>query len=670
MFLDLIILAIALAAVSGLPGAFLPRASKAGERIAAALMACAALAGLAGAVPRLCGGAPAALAFFPWPATGNGLVGLDALSAFFLVPVFLMGALGPVYGLGYWPQAKRQRSGRRVRLFWGLLTAGMALLVVARHALTFLLGWEFMALSAFFLITAEDQRAESRQAGWFYLLATHVGTLALFALFALWLRATGSFAMDPAAPGALSLGTSHLLFLLALVGFGLKAGVMPLHFWLPGAHANAPSHVSAMLSGVVLKMGVYGLVRWLSLLPNPPAAWGVLILLLGLVSGLLGVIFAIGQHDLKRLLAYHSVENIGIILMGLGVAQLGLSAGRQEWIALGLAGCLLHVWNHSLFKSLLFLCAGAVVHSANTRQLDRLGGLARAMPRTAACFLIGAVAICGLPPLNGFVSEWFVYLGLLRRATAPGAGVLAAALGVPALAMIGALAVACFVKVFGAVFLGEPRTRAAARAREAPLSMLLPMAAFASCCVLIGVAPALVAPALDAASACWLASAQGPAPVHLAALAPLGLLSVMAVSLLLGALGLYAALARRAGAPRTGPTWDCGYARPTPRMQYTATSFAQMIVLLASRVLRPYGRRPRVTGLFPQPTHTHSHVDDAVLDRLLLPAGSRIESWFWWFHRFQRGLTQHYVLYILLTLLVLLGAQIPIRAFITQWFAR
>lgn len=668
MYLGLTIFAIVLAAASGLPGALLPRVAARGERIAAALMTVSSLAGLAGAGWVLFGPRGAAAARFPWPATGNGLVGLDPLSAFFLVPVLLMGALGPFYGLGYWPQSRHPGNGVKLRLFWGLLVAGMTLLIVSRHALTFLLGWEFMALSAFFLIVTEDRRAETRQAGWIYLVATHVGTLSLFALFALWRTATGSYLLQPAAPHAIGPYMANLLFLLALLGFGLKAGMMPLHFWLPGAHANAPSHVSAMLSGVVLKTGIYGLVRWLSLLPDPPAAWGALILLLGAVSGLLGVVFALGQHDLKRLLAYHSVENIGIILMGLGVALLGRSAGRAEWVALGLAGCLLHVWNHALFKSLLFLCAGAVAHAARTRQLDRLGGLAKAMPWTAACFLTGAVAICGLPPLNGFVSEWFVYLGLLSRATAAGPGTAAAVTGVPVLAAVGALAVACFVKVYGTVFLGEPRTRAAAHAHEAPLCMRVPMAALAGCCALIGVAPALVAPVLDASCACWLANTS-LAPARLSQLAPVGALSALALALLVCGAGLARLLKRHAAAPRTGPTWDCGYARPTARMQYTASSFAQTLTLLFVRVLRPHGRPPRVTGLFPRPTHMHSQVDDAVLDRLLLPAGIRVEGWFGWFHRFQRGLTQHYVLYILLTLLALLSTLFPFKAFLAQWFA-
>ena len=665
MFLDFVLLAMALAALSGLPGLFLPRRSSGGERLAAALMGAAALLGLAGAAGAALGGDQPAERLFPWFAAGCPEVALDPLGAFFLVPIFIMGGLGPLYGLGYWPQRQHPGNGQKLRLFWGLTVAGMALVVVSRHALALLLGWETMALSAYFLIAAEGQRPESRQAGWIYLIATHMGTLALLALFALWQRATGSYALLPAS--ALNLGPMNLLFALALFGFGVKAGVMPLHFWLPGAHANAPSHVSALMSGVVLKMGVYGLVRWLSLLPDPPSAWGGLILTLGAVSGLLGVVFAIGQHDLKRLLAYHSVENIGIILMGLGVALLGRSAHRPEWVALGLAGCLLHVWNHSFFKSLLFLCAGSVVHGTRTRQLDRLGGLAKAMPWTSACFLVGAVAICGLPPLNGFVSEWLVYLGMFRGAVTPGAG-SGAVLGIPVLAMIGALAVACFVKVFGTVFLGEPRTAAASRAREAPLTLRLPMLALAGCCAVIGLAPVLAVPFLDPAIACW--NAGGAPAESVGRLAPLHVVGLLAISLALGIAGFAALFARRGEAPRRGVTWDCGYARPTPRMQYTATSFAQMIVLLFGSVLNPHTHRPRVHGLFPAKARLQSHVDDAVLDRFLLPAGTRIEESFNWFHRFQRGLTQHYVLYILIALLLLLGSMFPFRTFVEHWFAR
>lgn len=612
--------------------------------------------------------------FFPWPAAGNSVLGVDALSAFFLVPVFLVGGLGSIYGLGYWPQRQHMGDGHKLRFFWGTLTAGMALLVISRHAMAFLLGWEMMALSAFFLVGTQNHRDECRRAAWIYLIATHAGTLTLFALFAMWRWATGSYDLAPVAHETMNLGVMNGLFFLALFVFGLKAGLMPLHFWLPGAHASAPSHVSAMLSGVVLKMGIYGLLRMLSLFTAPPPAWGTLILLLGAVSGLLGVVFAIGQHDLKRLLAYHSVENIGIILLGLGLAMLGRSGERPEWVALGLAGCLLHVWNHSLFKSLLFLCAGNVIRATHTRGINHLGGLARTMPWTAAMFLVGAVAICGLPPLNGFVSELFVYLGLLRTAVhdgamsgsnAPGTAVLAA----PVLAMIGALAVACFVKVYGAVFLGMPRSGTAAQAHEAPLTMCGPIFVLAACCALIGLAPVLVVPILDNVMASWMRETGVVLP-SLGTIAPLGAVSAFSMALIVCVATLTMALALRKPVSRGVGTWDCGFARPTSRMQYTASSFAQMIVAMFHWVLRPQEHRPDMGGNFPRPTKMHSHVDDAVLDRLLVPAGRNIERWFGSFRRLQQGLTQHYVLYILITVVLMLSALMPFEHLITWLFAR
>lgn len=667
MPLNLIIIAILLAAVSGLPGLCLARSSAGGQRVAAWMMSIAAIAGLIGAGLGLRLD-PYQIANFPWPAAGNSIVGIDALSAFFLIPIFLMGGLGAIYSLGYWPQPRHPRNGRKLRLFWGLLTAGLALLVIGRHAMAFLLGWEIMALSAFFLVTTEDHRDECRQAGWIYLIATHIGTLTLFALFILWRWATGSYALLPVARDAISLGMMNVLFFLSLFVFGLKAGIMPLHFWLPGAHANAPSHVSAMLSGIVLKMGIYGLVRFLSLLPDPPAVWGGLILTLGAISGLLGVVFALGQHDLKRLLAYHSVENIGIILMGLGVAMLGRSAGRPEWVVLGLAGCLLHVWNHSLFKSLLFLSAGSVVHQARTQQIDRLGGLAKTMPWTAAMFLIGAVAICGLPPLNGFVSELFVYLGLFATMITDGAVGSATVIVIPILAMIGALATACFVKVYSAVFLGTPRTCTTTGIHESSLTMRVPMVVLAACCALIGLAPVLLTPILDSVIACW--KLESDSSLSLAAVAPLKTISVM--SLLLAALIAVMAMALTFFKPisRNVVTWDCGYARPTTRMQYTASSLAQMIVAMFGWVLRPLTHWPHINGLFPKPAAMHSHVDDLVLDRAFIPAGRDIERWFGWFRRFQQGITQQYILYILITVILMLSTLIPFREFFVRLLAR
>jgi hydrogenase-4 component B len=674
----LILAAIALAAASGLPALFLPRRGDSGQRVGTALLVLACCAGLAGAVPGLF--APASPnVFLPWPAAGGGLVGLDALSAFFLVPVFLVGGLAAVYALGYQPQSRNRRTGRSAQAFLGLLVAGLGLLLVARHALAFLLGWEAMALSAFFLVAADGGRPESRRASLVYLLATHVGTLALFCLFALWRRATGSFALAPAQ--SLGAGAAGGLFVLALLAFGIKAGMLPLHFWLPGAHAAAPSHVSALLSGVVLKMGIYGLARITSLLPPFPAAWGGLALFLGASSALLGVVFAIAQHDLKRLLAYHSVENIGIILMGLGLAMMGRSLGRPALVALGMGGCLLHTWNHSFFKSLLFMGAGSVVHATGTRRIDRLGGLASAMPATAVLFIVGAVAICGLPPLNGFVSELLVYLGLFGAAAGDGPLSVSGALAAAALAMVGALAVACFVKVSGAVFLGEPRSPEAVRAREAPAAMLVPMAVLALACAAIGVAPALFAPAVDAACAAWVGPASLNAP-SIAEAAPLGAIGIVSASIL-AALALAAFLlarldrarnpARRGALPRAAggaaaerprrqapPTWDCGYAEPTSRMQYTASSFARSIVRMFAWATRPPAEPGRLEGAFPKAPRLHGESGDAVLDRFLLPAFKKVEGLSRQLRRFQQGLTQQYVLYILAALVALLATLVPV----------
>ena len=666
--LMLVLVALTLAAVSGVPGLCCGRQTAGGERVAAGVMTFAMVLGLLGAVLALLDPAPATWSF-RWPLTGEPVaVVIDALSAFFLVPVFLMGGLGPLYGLAYWRQADHPENGRKLRLFWGLMVAGMALLIVARHAMLFLFGWEIMALSAFFLIGTEDHR-EANQTSMLYLIATHVGTLCLFGMFCLLHAATGSFALEPLQVEQAGLGLLTAIFFLALAGFGLKAGLMPLHFWLPSAHANAPTHVSAIMSGVLIKTGIYGLVRIVGLLPEPPLAWGVILLALGAISGILGVVLALAQHDLKRLLAYHSVENIGIIVMGLGLAMAGRSLGRNDWVVLGLAGCLLHVWNHALFKSLLFLSAGSVIHAVHTRTLDRMGGLARRLPWTAALFLVGAVAICGLPPLNGFVSELLIGLGLLRSvAIAEGQNWIALAVWFPVLAMIGALATACFVKVYGVVFLGAPRSEAGAQAHEAPVWMLAPMGLLALACAVIGLAPACVAPVLDRAVAAWTPSAGMP----LATLVPLGWISAMGLTLLamIGGLGLllWRRVPRQACVP--GCTWDCGYAQPTARMQYTATSLAQMLMNLFHWVVRSRVHRPALPELFPKSSSFAAHVNDPVLDAQILPAFRAASRWLAQLHWVQQGLAQHYVFYILVAVVIMLAWAVPMGSVLIQLFSR
>jgi hydrogenase-4 component B len=645
----LVLAGIALAASSGAPGLFFHRRSAAGERIAAALMALGAAAGIAGAALALA--RPGDGIRLRWSVPGGELhVQVDSIAAMFVLQIFVIGLLGVVYGLGYWRQADHPDNARKLRLFYGLIVGALALVVAARNTILFLVAWEVMALAAFLAITTEDEKREVREVGLVYLVATRIGTLCLFAMFALLFTARGDFAVQAPPPT----GLANAIFLLGVVGFGLKAGVMPLHVWLPGAHANAPSHVSALMSGVLIKVGIYGLMRLTSFFPHPPLWWGGLVLALGLVSGILGVAFAIGQHDLKRLLAYHSVENIGIICIGLGTALIGRSLGRGELVALGLAGALLHTWNHGLFKALLFLSAGSVLHATRTREIDRMGGLARAMPSTAFFFLVGAVAICGLPPLNGFVSELLVYMGLFRSVAAtPGRLWLLGALGAPALALIGALAVACFVKVFGAVFLGQPRDPRAAHAHESGRALLGPMAALAALCAFIGLGAPLLAPVLDGAVSAWSPEWSGLRR-PLLALAPLGWVSLAALAVL-ATVGVAAALLRariraHAEAPPVG-TWDCGYAQPAPTMQYSSSSFAEMLVGLFAWALRPSAHRPHLAAVFPHAEGFHSHVPETVLDLALLPSTRAVGRAFHWLHFVQRGTVHRYLLYILLTLM-------------------
>jgi len=650
----ILIVAIVVAGVSGLPGLLTLRDDRSGERLATGLITLAGVLASVAAVSALVAESPDELGR-AWHVPGGRFgVHVDALSAMFILQIAVLSVLGAWFGLEYWPQRDHPQNGRKLRVFYGTVTAGMLLLVVARNGVLFLAGWETMALSAFFLLSTEDDKPIVRSSGFFYLLAAHAGTLCLLAMFAVFEVATGTLDLD-AWPAALASPLRDAIFVLALCGFGLKAGLMPLHVWLPGAHANAPSHVSALMSGVLIKMGIYGLVRLTAACDAPPLWWGETLIVAGAVSGVLGVAFAIGQHDLKRLLAYHSVENIGIIVMGLGVAVLGRSLGRPELVALGFAGAMLHVWNHGLFKGLLFLSAGSVLHATGTREIDRLGGLLRRMPLTGLAFLVGAVAICGLPPLNGLISELFVYLGLFRTATLNDPTWLAGGLAAPALALIGALAVACFVKVFGVVFLGQPRTPDVSLAHEAGPLMLVPMALLAATCVFIGVGAPLVAPVLDAAVAAWVGTAAAPLPTlgELAPLLPVSAISaVLLVAILLA--GAWIVRASRATPPPELGTWDCGYASPSPRMQYTASSFADLIVDLTGWVLRPLSHVPRLDRVFPSDASFHSHVPDIVLDKMLIPAFSIIRRIMTWLHLIQHGKLHIYLLYILGIVIALL----------------
>ena len=614
--------------------------------------------GLPSAVSKVLGGTPE-LASMVWSIPGGTLsVALDALSGFFLVPIYLVCTLAAFYGLEYLRSSPR---GNSLGVFWcsyNLLMVSMIVVILAKNGILFLLAWETMALTSFFLVTFENERPEVQAAGWIYLVATHLGTAFLLVLFLFLGEAAGSYDFDRFPPVVQFLPSGGL-FLLALVGFGTKAGFVPFHVWLPEAHPAAPSHVSAVMSGLMIKTGIYGLVRIVTLLGPPSTWWGVLLVGLGVSSGILGVLFALAQHDLKRLLAYHSVENIGIILTGLGLGLLGLSLHLPALAALGFAGGLLHVLNHALFKSLLFLSAGAVAHATGTRELDQLGGLAKRMPVTCFFFLIGAAAISGLPPLNGFISEFLIYLGAFSTVTAHSALVALgpALVAVAGLALIGGFAAACFTKAFGIVFLGEPRDPHTPEGHEPGALMLVPMGILALSCVGIGIFPAGLLPAMETVVASFTLQTKDDLSVILQeTVEPLLILSLAALlflSLAGGFVVLRRRLLRRRPVEET-VTWDCGYAQPTPRMQSSASSFAQPFVARFAIFLRTRHLGGLPKGFFPRMASLSTKTPDVFRQSLYAPLFLGIEKGLHYLQVLQRGRVQVYVLYIVLALVALL----------------
>lgn len=641
-----------LAAVSGLPSALHLVSPPFGQRLSIFLIILAALTGISAALISIITGSTGVYhLLLPLP-FGPHTIRLDPLSAWFSLPILIVGCCSSLYSSSYFPAAQNLRTTRKITLFFGLLIGSLLGILISGSIGLFLVCWEIMAISAYFVVSTDDDREEVRNAGTLYLICTHIGTLTLFAMFSLLASTGGSFALP--TTGTLNGGTglASVMILLATAGFSFKSGAMPLHVWLPGAHANAPSHISALMSGVILKIGVYGLVRTLSFFHSMPLWWGVAIMVMGVISGVVGVAFALGQHDLKRLLAYHSIENIGIIYIGIGVGLIGVTNGSKLLILLGMGGALLHVINHAVFKALLFLGAGSIIHAIGTREIDRMGGLLRQMPHTGLSFLIGAVAICGLPPLNGFVSELLIYMGLFNGAILGIKGAGAVALAAPFLALIGGLAVACFVKVFGVVFLGVARSTQAKHAHESPLSMKMPMFILALICIVIGLLPPLLAPLLDSSVTAWYPNLKG-AGMQLSATAPLAWVSLMGFAMLIAVL-LFYRLSKRSGTDPTSETWGCGYLAPTSRIQYTSSSFAQMLVELFSGLLYPQTHQPKIQGPYPSESHYESHVPETVLEKLYIPFIEWTNEKFSSFRKLQHGNQHIYILYILITLVVLL----------------
>lgn len=554
--LELVLLGAAAVAVAG----FL------GSRLAAAGAVLGGAAASIGAVRVLASGLRAELSA-TWEVPGGALaVGLDPLGAFFLVPLFVVGALAAVYGAGY------ARGRPRLAAGVNLLIAAMALVVLARHALLFLVAWEVMTLLAFLLVTADDDDAAVRRAGWAYLIASHLALVALLAAFV----GLGRFDFSPQA------GAPALVLVFALVGFGTKAGVVGLHVWLPEAHAAAPAHVSALMSGVLVNMGLYGLLR-MTLLVTPGPWLGVTLMIAGVAGALVGIALALQAVDIKRVLAYSTVENVGIILVGLGLGLWARARGDTSLATLAFGGAFLHLWSHSAMKTLLFLGAGSVLHGAREKRLDRLGGLLARMPWTGGAILVGAIAIAGLPPLTGFTGEWLLYRALSQAGTSSAAApALLAISGAAALALAGGLAALCFVRFAGVALLGSARSDAAAAAHESPPVMIAPLALLAAACLAGG----LLAPALIALQGTLLRQ-LGVDDVAPAAslLQPV----VLASGALLVAAAALLTFTRRPP-PATVETWGCGYLAPSARMQYTGSGFSELLV---ARVLPRWLRSAR-----------------------------------------------------------------------------
>ncbi len=507
---------------------------------------------------------------------------IDALAAFFLAVVGLGGASASLFAIGY---GEHEKTPGRVLPFYAAFLAGMILVVLADDAFTFLVSWEFMSLSSWALVMAHHRDPENRHAGYVYIVMASFGTLNLLLAFGLLAGGTGGYAFDEmrGTPNAFS----GLVLILAILGAGSKAGLVPLHVWLPLAHPAAPSHVSALMSGVMTKVAVYGFIRIVFDLSGPPAWWwSIVVIPLAGITCTLGVLSALMQHDLKRLLAYHTVENIGIIFIGLGLALAFKANAMPTAAALAMTAALFHVLNHSIFKSLLFFGSGAILTATGERDMEQLGGLIHRMPLTAFAFLAGCMAISALPPLNGFVSEWLTFQAILLSPEVPSWGIKLIVPAVGAmLALSAALAAACFVKAFGVSFLGRPRSTMAAGAQEVDRWSLAAMLIFTGLCFFIGIIPGPVidalAPVVDALVAARMPVQSADRWLSIVPIAESrssynGLLVFVFIAVsTLAAVEIIHRFASRA--VRRGLAWDCGFPDPSPATQYTAGSFAQPI---------------------------------------------------------------------------------------------
>ena len=586
---------------------------------------------------------------------------LDALSAFFL---FLLGVAGTgisLFASGYFRRGEGTPPGL-LCLLYHLFVASMALVMLADDAYMFMVTWELMALSSYFLVTANHTIPAIRRAGYLYLLVAHVGAIAILLAFGVLQAGTGDYTFAGMRAQTLTPFWASIAFLLALFGFGAKAGIVPLHIWLPEAHPAAPSPVSALMSGVMLKTAIYGLLRiGFEVLPIQLWWWGVLALIIGLVTALFGVVFSAIQTDMKRLLAYSSIENIGLLLVALGLAWLFTAYRMSALAALALTAALYHALNHACFKSLLFLCTGAVLHGTGERSLGKMGGLLRFMPWVGWTALAGALACAGLPPLNGFVSEWLLLQSFIFTLGLPGTFVnMLVPVVAAGVALVAALGGYVMVKFFGVIFLGQPREPNLARSHDAGNWERAGLIWLAAACVLLGLLPTQVITLIDPVTRVLVGDGAGPMVVangwvFLAPFAPdrasyspllfLLLLAVSYVVVFVGVRRLYH------GRVRSAPPWDCGYPLLNARMQDTAEGFGQPI----RQVFEPFFRVERhLPGPFDREPYYELRATDHIWHWLYLPIARAVEQLSRLVGMLQQGRISTYLLYSFVTLLVML----------------
>jgi formate hydrogenlyase subunit 3/multisubunit Na+/H+ antiporter MnhD subunit len=589
---------------------------------------------------------------------------LDPLAGFFLFIVGFITVIAAWYGPAYIREyIGGQLSIGTLTLFTGLFVGGMFLVLLTADAFSFMLAWELMSVASYFLVVFQHHRPENRHAAFIYLLMAVVGGAFLFLAYGVLAGFSDGFSFAAMKAAGLSPTWATIAFTFAFLGFGLKAGIVPLHVWLPLAHPVAPSHISALMSGVMLKVAIYGFIRFVyDLLGTITWQWGVVVLLVGSASAVLGVLYALMQHDLKRLLAYHSVENIGIIYIGLGLSMIFHATNHLEIAALALIAALYHCLNHAIFKSLLFFGAGAILQQSRQHDMEKMGGLIKKMPVTAFCFLIGCISISALPPFNGFVSEWLTFQAALQGPILK-SGILGAMIPVAAamLALTGALAAACFVKVYGIVFLGLPRSPEIAEAQDPSFGMQLGQILLALCCLGFGIFPTWVVRAINGIPegliGTGLSSATDNGWLWLTPVSP-QTASYGAPAVFFGILVSWLIVfvflhpPRRDNRIRIAPAWDCGFGPLSPRMQYTASAFAMPLRRIFSLIWLIIEKvEPAGPGKGPRYI---LRIDDRVWLMFYVPIGKIMLKLAERASRIQGGNLRVYLCYSFFTLLFLL----------------